>query len=276
MRRSILLVLVIGLMLAITAGCTSDQLSLQRGTPATLAAQATPMPSAETIMEGWEPAAAGLEFRTMELTANGRNGTFSIIRLDPARYHIRVAYDRNNPGLVSEWAEAVKPVALINGGYFDKNKRATALVIFDGVVQGSSYEGFGGMVVVNADGKFELRSLRQQPYDPSEPLRQAMQSSPMLIQPGGEMSELEADEDRSRRTVIARDRAGRILLMVSPWPTFTLPELARALKDSDLELDAALNLDGGRSTGLYINTPAKQMLIEAFDRLPLVLVVDEL
>src|SRR5688500_4273948 len=102
------------------------------------------------------------------------------------------------------------------------------------------------MVVVNSHGEFELRSLRQKPSDPAEPLQQAMQSSPMLIQPGGTISELDTDEDRSRRTVIARDTSGRILLIACDWAAFTLKELATLLKESDLDLDAALNLDGGR------------------------------
>jgi pimeloyl-ACP methyl ester carboxylesterase len=46
-------------------------------------------------------------------------------------------------------------------------------------------------------------------------IQQAMQSAPMLIQPGGEISQLEPDRDVSRRTVIARDTQGRILLLVS-------------------------------------------------------------
>lgn len=229
----------------------------------------------ETEDTGWQQAGSGLEFRLLRINIGDRRGELAVLRLDPTAYRIRVAYDTARPGRVSEWAAAVKPVAVINGGYFDASNRATALVIFDGIARGATYEGFGGMVVVNSDGEFELRSLRQQPYDPAEPLQQAMQSSPMLIQPGGVLSDLDVDEDRSRRSVIARDRGGRILLIVSDWPTFTLRELATTLKESDLEIDAALNLDGGRSTGLYLRTDQKQFLMDSFDSVPLVLVVDE-
>ena len=96
----------------------------------------------------------------------------------------------------------------------------------------------------------------------------------MLIQPGGTLSDLKANEDRARRTVIARDKSGRILLIVCDWPVFTLKELATLLHTSDLEIDAALNLDGGRSTGMYLRTPAMQVIIDSFDSVPLVLVVD--
>ena len=224
---------------------------------------------------GWTEIGTALEFRRVRLRTGQQSGELAILRLDPGAYRIRVAYDSANPGRVSEWAAAIKPVALINGGYFDAEGKATALVIFDGIARGASYEGFGGMVVVNDQGNFELRSLRQQPYDPNEPIQQAMQSAPMLIQPGGTLSELDADEDRSRRTVIARDRGGRILMIACDWAVFTLAELARLLKESDLELDAALNLDGGRSTGMFVDTPTMRLTMDSFEPVPLVLVVDK-
>ena len=247
-------------------------------TPAATAAATTggDVGSAATavVNDGWERVEEALEYRELQLSADGQGANARIIRLDPTRFRIRVAYDRLNPGTIAEWVAAVKPVALINGGFFDENDRATALVIFDGVAQGTSYDGFGGMVVVNAAGEFELRSLRQQPYDPVEALQQAMQSAPMLIQPGGTLSELQADTDRSRRTVIARDTDGRILLIITNAPTLSLTALGRALQAAPLNLDAALNLDGGRSTGMFLDRSGRPVQVEAFDRLPLVLVVD--
>jgi exopolysaccharide biosynthesis protein len=224
---------------------------------------------------GWKAVDTAMEYRRTSLRAGGTIGQVAIVRLDPTAYRVRVAYDSANPGRVSQWGRAVQPVAMVNGGYFDADKKATALVIFDGIPRGSSYEGFGGMVVINAAGEFELRSLRQQPYDASEQLQQAMQSAPMLIQPGGVLSELDADEDRSRRTIIARDTSGRILLIACDTLSFTLKEMGVALKDSDLELDAALNLDGGRSTGLYLRTATANVLIDSFESVPLVLIVDK-
>jgi exopolysaccharide biosynthesis protein len=225
---------------------------------------------------GWQQVDDAMEVRTLRLSAATSATDVTVVRFDPSAYRISVKYDPFAPGFLSDWNDALEPLAMINGGYFDENKRATGLVIFDGVKRSESYQGFGGMVVVNAQGQFELRSLRRQPYDPDEQLQQAMQSSPMLIQPGGEISQLEANDDRSRRSVIARDRQGRVLLIAIDLPMLTLSELAEALKQSDLDLDAALNLDGGRSTGLYLNTDAKRIAINSYDQLPLVLTVEKL
>jgi exopolysaccharide biosynthesis protein len=258
--------------LLLLGSCAAQDISLEQGGSPLAGA---PTSNGAVNDTGWQQADTALEFRHVRLRIGTQSGDLAILRLDPSAYRIRVAYDIFNPGRISEWADAVKPVALINGGYFDEEKRATALVIFDGTVRGSSYVGFGGMVVVNAEGEFELRSLSQQPYDPEEHLLQALQSSPMLIQPGGVLAEIDADDARSRRTVIARDTSGRILLIACGWHAFSLNELALLLKDSDLELDAALNLDGGRSTGMYLQTPTIQFMMDSFDSVPMVLVVDE-
>jgi uncharacterized protein YigE (DUF2233 family) len=263
------------LLLASLAGCAIDRSVLQ---PEPARPSASPSPGSEPHGDdtGWQRVDTAMELRTMRLAAGATSDAATIVRFDPATYRVRVKYDVQNAGTVREWYEALRPLAVINGGYFDTNGRATALVVFDGIRRGVSYEGFGGMVAINAQGDFELRSLSQQPYDENEPLQQAMQSAPMLIQPGGELAAIEDDDvDRSRRSVIARDRSGRILLIVSRSPTFTLRELAQALHDSDLEIDAALNLDGGRSTGLYLRTDAVDVAIDSFERVPLVLVVEE-
>lgn len=132
----------------------------------------------------WQQIDAAMELRTLRLNNASGAALATIVRFDPRAYKVSVKYDVEDPGLVEEWFAALQPIAMINGGYFDEQGRPTALVIFDGIRRGESYDGFGGMVVINEAGEFELRSLRQQPFDPDEPLQQAMQSAPMLIQPG--------------------------------------------------------------------------------------------
>jgi len=273
MARKSLAMLCLLLWMIQLAACSPDQLAQQPSMSGTEANQAS---APEAISDEWQTIGPSMELRKLLLSADGNAAQATVLRFDPQSYKVSVKYDVMNPGSVREWFNALKPVAVINGGYFDDKGRPTALVIFDGIRRGESYTGFGGMIAINEQEQVELRSLRQQPYDPAEPLRQAMQSAPMLIQPGGELSQLDPDEDRSRRSVIARDRQGRILLIACSTPSLTLPALASALHQSDLDLDAALNLDGGRSTGLYVQTAEAKVAIDSIEKLPLVLVVEQL
>ncbi len=131
----------------------------------------------------WYAASRGVEVRYEDWkTADGtEDDTVTIVRVDPHNVTLSVGYQPGKPLLMSQWMQQEHAAAIINGGYFDQNDRATALVISDGQTSGSTYSGFGGMLSVDSNGRINLRSLNQQPYDPGESLTQAVQSSPMLV-----------------------------------------------------------------------------------------------
>ena len=54
---------------------------------------------------------------------------------------------------------------------------------------------------------------------------------------------------------------------------FSLDELADLLVASDLSLDVALNLDGGSSTGLYVNAGSQRVAIDSFNPVPIAVIV---
>jgi exopolysaccharide biosynthesis protein len=237
-----------------------------QGEPA--ATQGVPAPPAQD--GAWQALEEGMEFREIGVSLTN----VQIVRVDPALRRVRVAYDVASPGRVGEWAAALKPLLVINGGYFNAQGRATALTIYDGVVAGDSYDGFGGMLAVDTAGALSLRSLRDQPYSPDEPLAQALQSAPMLVLGGAPVAQPNDDGERSRRSVVATDSAGRLLVIACSWPAFSLTELSQWLVDQDLDIVNALNLDGGSSTGLVLNTAERSFSIDSLVRVPQVLVVE--
>lgn len=208
---------------------------------------------------GWQEVHPGLEQRWIYLLdEQGRAyEQIFLVRVVPALYQFHIAYQPGNPLTLSDWQTQTGALVLLNGGYFTPEWTATGLIITDGVATGVSYADFAGMFAITADGKPELRWLEQQPYDPNEPLQAALQSFPMLVKPGGEMGYPNEDGQPSRRTVIAQDQQGRILFLATNWGSFTLHQLSRFLIESDLEIDLALNLDGGTSTGLLLGMPAE-------------------
>jgi uncharacterized protein YigE (DUF2233 family) len=90
---------------------------------------------------------------------------------------------------------------------------------------------------------------------------------------GGKRTQFSADASQTRRSVVAMDKQGRLLFIVSPGQVFSLDQLADQLASSDLSIDVALNLDGGSSTGLYVNGGSPPVEIDSIARLPLVIIV---
>ena len=227
-----------------------------------------------TQLNVWNRVATGVEVRYEDWkNSDGDDDTVTIVRFDLHKIKLSVGYQPGQPLSMNDWTQLEHPLAIINGGYFDQQFHATALVVSNGKVSGQSYTGFGGMLSVDTRGSISLRSLRQQPYNPnSEQLVQATQSSPVLMS-GGKRTQFNADASQTRRSIVAMDKQGRLLFIVSPNQIFSLDELADQLVSSDLSIEVALNLDGGSSTGLYVNGGSSHVSIDSLAKLPLVIIV---
>jgi uncharacterized protein YigE (DUF2233 family) len=278
-------------MLASVASCdvvTSNRPTTQLPAPTrpvptlfpTLAAPtpaSTPEPQIDSPDTGWLAGSPGVELRRLRVAESPERPAvpMTVVRIDPTSARLRVVYTPEHPLPLRAWFASQRPLAAINGGFFRENFQTAALLVSDGVANGGSYEGFGGMLAVAQDGSLSIRPLRDQAYDPSEPLAQAVQSFPMLVFPGGMAAEPDDDGHRARRSAVAIDRAGRLLLIACPTSDFTLRGLATWLAQSDLEIDRALNLDGGSSTGLFLSDGDLHEELDSFAALPAVLLVEK-
>lgn len=240
----------------------------------------TAFPTAETIVNtaapGWTQLQPGLERRLIEIYNSQHQQVESLYiwRLDQKFFRLDVAYNET-PKSLETWQNETNATLVVNGGYYSiKNERyfPDGLTITNGKAFGRSFAGFGGMLAINQD-RAELRWLAQKPYDAYEPLQAALQSFPMLVEPGGQLGFGAERENytNARRTVIAQDREGRILFIVAPLGYFTLHQLSVYLTGSDLDLDIAVNLDGGGSTGILVANPRE--VIPPTRPLPFVILV---
>jgi len=244
------------------------------GTPIITTGNITPADAGTPQLNVWSKVAPGVELRYEDWKSPaGDDDTLTIVRFDVRHVRLSVGYQPAHPLYMSDWMRKEQATAIINGGYFDQQNRATGLVISNGQVFGTSYSGFGGMLSVDGQGRLRLRYLVQQPYGPGEQLKQATQSAPMLVLPGGKRAKFSANAASSRRSVVAMDKQGRLLFIVSPGLVFTLDELADHLVNSDLSINVALNLDGGSSTGLYVNAGSQHVAIDSPAQLPIVIIV---
>lgn len=271
-KSAIKLVLIFSLLINVLLACDVPL-------DASLSHSTSPAPngyvgSTPPLMNTWNQWIPGVELRYEHWKSPGNNeDTVTIARLDLHRVHISVGYQPSQPLSLNNWMKQSNALAVIDGGFFDIKNQAVALLISNGQSYGSSYSGFGGMLSVDDQNTTTLRSLRDQPYDPdNEQLQQATQASPMLII-AGQRTQFQANASVRRWSVVAMDKQGRLLLIVSPSLAFSLDELADLLVSSDLSLQMALSLDGGSSTGLYVNGGSQKIAIDAITLLPIVIIV---
>lgn len=203
----------------------------------------------------------GVEIRSLDVPAGGDSGDtaqierVTVARFDPTQVVFRVLYTPRVAYPISVWAQRSGALLVMTGGYFTSENVVTGLTISDRQSHGYRYDDFAGMFAVTEGEDVTVRWLRTWPYDASEPLREAIQSFPVLVKPGGQMGfPADGDDGRaSRRVVVAQDREGRILLLIAPRGYLSLHALAVWLAGSDLDVDTALNLDGGTSAGFWMS-----------------------
>ena len=277
LKRTLKLYLLLCLLLSSLAACDIIPTTSSNGSPGNSSTATTtnqPHDQGTPELNTWYRGAPGVEVRYENWKSPGNNeDTVTIVRFDLRHISLSVAYQPTKPLSMGEWMRQEQATAIINGGYFDNQNNATALVISNGQSSGTSYNGFGGMLSVDNQGHVDLRSLSERPYDPNnEQLQQATQSSPMLVL-HGKATQFNTNAAGSRRSIVAIDKQGRLLFIASPGTAFSLGELEDLLVGSDLSIDRALNLDGGASTGLYVNAGSQKVAIDSITDLPLVIVV---
>jgi uncharacterized protein YigE (DUF2233 family) len=237
---------------------------------------ATPVPTATSIPTpvepgSWQPLSPGIETRTYH-PPNAFLGQLWIVRIDPAQYTFCAHYRPGEPLHLSDWqAELSSAAVFVNANFFDPDHTINGLLIADGVPFGESYQGRGGTFLVQ-NGQPRVRSNITEPYYPGEPIEQAVQAFPMLVV-NGQASFVQSGQV-SRRTVVAQDAQGRILLMVTPLTGLSLDVLSAYLPTTDLSIVNALNLDGGGSTMIFADSDLTQSFrLPSFDPVPAVLAV---
>ena len=233
--------------------------------------------SQDTVPDtGWSMLQPGLERRVIQICSNQNQQVESVYiwRLDQKYLRLDVAYDKT-PKSLETWQRETNALMVVNGGYYsveDERYYPDGLTIVNGTTFGQSFNGYGGMLAIH-DSWAELRWLVQKPYNSLESLQAALQSFPILVRPGGQLGFGPERENNvsARRTVIGQDKDGRILFVVAPQGYFTLHRLSVYLTESDLNLDIAINLDGGGSTGILVANPSE--LISSDRSLPFVILV---
>ncbi len=229
----------------------------------------TPTPSATPA--GWETIAEGAQTRRMVGFEGERGGYVFALRLDPARVDVQLRYDPDRPRRVTEWFAAERPLAALNAGFFAHDNTPVGLWVIDDATYGRRHRRMQGEFRVTGAG-VSIRHMNERHLSDGTRIVASVESYPLLLLPGGVVNPCVRQAERfersgrpcarstqpAERLVVGIDGAGYVMFVLIPSDIFTLRGLADWLKNSDLNLDIALNLDGGSSAG---------MLVQAGDRI---------
>jgi len=182
---------------------------------------------------------------------------FNIVTFDDRTQSLTVVDEPNGPGsLYSNSQAAAKPsngIAAINAGFFTPEGKPLGLVITNTKKRGSyntSSLGSGMYYLTKEGAKISRRSIWNTLS--KTPPTELLQSGPMLIERSKTVAGLSNKEARVR-SFIATD--GNNHWCIGHAGSCTLKELSNALqslKIDNFKLQTALNLDGGRSSDLWV------------------------
>ncbi len=249
--------------------CLLASLLLLTGCSLRTSSAPTPAPT-PTASSAWQSAAAGLEWRTL-IPDGDELAQIVVVRVDPQRFRFRAIYRAGDPQSLADWRK-IEPDAslIINANFFDKNHRVLGAVVSDGIRYGSAYSDRGGTFYVRDDRPAVVSHLSP-PSAIDSSVQQAVQGFPLLAHRGQPAYFSPTNGERNRRTIIAEDISGKILIMVAPFLGLSLHDLSAYLPTTGLEIVTAVNLDGGGSTMLAL--PAADYFQPSFDAVPAILAV---
>lgn len=244
------------LMIGLT-GCSSNEFTIDL-TP--IQNGNVPTVRSTTEYDTWTSIAEGIDIRQQLVTVDTTE-LFTLVRFDPNTSPMRIAVDSEHPKTVSEWQTELEARVVLNGSYFDETYHLTTEVITDGETYGNRLTGKTAFLQTQNGAQWDILSATEVAKKATTvspaPQVMSMQSYPLLIQ-AGQSQVTESSDDQSPRTIVALDTSGYMYFIIAEYGLLNLRQLDDVLLnelslDVDIDLDAALNVDGGTSTGLAVS-----------------------
>lgn len=194
----------------------------------------------------WTTRAEGFETAEIPLLVDGEVvDKLYIARIDPAHWRFRVFNHPAGDRDPEAWLKLTGAALVVNGSYFDTKGEPDTPFRSAGRDLGP-FEYHSSHAAFVADGdRARLVDLAHADWRTAfAGASDAMVSYPMLLDSAGE-TRASASQWLANRSFVGQDRSNRIVIGTSVDAVLTLADLARTLKTAPLDLQLALNLDGG-------------------------------
>jgi hypothetical protein len=222
------------------------------------AAAITPIPLTEApkISENPNPPAA-----PTLVTRNLPEFNLEGVAFDSRTHRLRVIDQEDGPGTTftdaAHAGTSRSALAAINAGFFTPEGEPLGLLVAAGKSAGSWNSATSiGSAIWHESHSGTSRISRRNETNPAtaKQMRETLQSGPMLVDRGLAVSGLESDKT-SARCFIAWDGGTRwFICRTSPCPLNSLAATLASGKHCGWTIHRAMNLDGGRSSDLWISS----------------------
>ena len=163
-----------------------------------------------------------------------------------AELRVLAARDHGQEAMTArQFAEATGAAAVINGPFFDIDGSPMGLLVVDGQQRQSKRRADWGVFYVDGAG---AHIVHTRDYGGGSATKQAFQVGPRLVVDG---EPLALKPQSARRTAVCTKSSGRVLALVA-GQSVGAADLATYLAKEGCE--NALNLDGGPSSQLFVNS----------------------
>ncbi|MCC7522785.1 phosphodiester glycosidase family protein [Candidatus Uhrbacteria bacterium] len=208
----------------------------------------------------WEAVSDGME--RIELPLRDASSTHVIAyAFDTEKFSFDFAYSTTAKTIASWMPEYPKAAAILNGVYFHEDYTPSGDLIDEGKR--------------TTNRRFDLDKSEYLVLAPvfgigNSTGSEAGQSYPMLVRDGKDVVEVDSGKT-ARRTFAGIRDDGKAVFGLLDEGEISLYALSRELARPELGLEAALNLDGGPSTGMVVREPDES--INSIFAVPVVIVI---
>lgn len=212
----------------------------------------------------WRALAPGLRWMELRESFADEAGTPRAHAWVIARLDLRVrplTVTRLRSARLMELADDPRALLVVNAGFFEPDHRPSGLLRVGARTLGEPAPRGGSGVLVVRDGRATLLARESLDGGALAPSELALQCGPRLVETDGRAGVHRDDGRRFARTVACLRDGGRTLDLIATWRLDApmsgpgLRDLALRLTRGDLSApagcEAALNLDGGPSTGVF-------------------------
>ena len=195
----------------------------------------------------WQNVGNGFDVGELPVIVGGKEvDRLLLARIDPRQYRFVVRNaSAGNMGL-QDWMDRLHAAIVVNGSYYSFHGTPDTPVLSDRSPLGpASYDARQGAFVAS-DAGASIQDLAHEDWRTAfVNADNALVSYPLLI--GGTPAEhyIQPSDWLANRSFVGQDRSGRIILGTTKDAFFSLARLSAFLRASPLDLDVALNLDGG-------------------------------